>query len=95
MSIVVIVTFKAAEGHYNDLKQLIEVMLPQTSVRPGCELLRGAGNPETSDFTIYEEWDSTESHQAYRKWSGENRDPAKLVSLLREPPQSVQLEKIF
>jgi len=95
MSIVVIVTFKAAEGCYKDLKQMIEMIGPQTSKRPGCELLRAAGNPETATFTIYEEWDSAKSHQAYRKWSGENRDPAKLMALLREPPQSEQLEHIF
>jgi len=95
MSIVVIVTFKAAEGCYQDLEQIIKAILPQTLQRPGCELLRAAGDRESSTFTIYEEWDSTESHQAYRKWSGENRDPSKLVALLREAPTSVQLEHIF
>jgi len=94
MSIVVIVTFKAAEDCYQDLEKMIKAILPQTLQRPGCELLRAAGDPKSATFTIYEEWDSIESHQAYRKWSGENRDPAKLVSLLREPPDSVQLEHI-
>jgi len=95
MSIVVIVTFKAAEGQYDNLKQLIETMLPHTSARPDCQLIRAAGDPDTGTFTIYEEWDSVESHQAYRKWSGENRDPSTLVALLRDPPQSEQLEHIF
>jgi len=95
MSIVVIVTFKAAEGRYEDLKQMIKMIGPQTAKRPGCELLRAAGDRETATFTIYEEWDTVESHQAYRKWSGENRDPAKLMALLREPPLSEHLEHIF
>ncbi len=95
MSIVVIVTFKAAEGRYNDLKQMIQSILPITEQRDGCELLRSAGDFETGVFTIYEIWKDTESHQAYRKWSSENRDPAPLIALLREPPISQTLECIY
>ncbi len=94
MPIVVIVTFKASDGHYDDLKGMIQTLLPQTSKREGCLLLRAAGDPKTNIFTIYEEWDSIESHQAYREWSSQNRDPAALMAILREPPLSQQLDHI-
>jgi len=95
MSIVVIVTFTAAEEQYENLEQTLKSILPETAARPGAEVIRAAGNPETGTFTIYEQWDSVESHQAYRAWSAENRDPAKLMSLLREAPGSEQLDYIF
>jgi len=95
MSIVVIVTFKASDGNYDDLKGMIQILLPQTLKRDGCLLLRAAGDPETNSFLIYEEWDSVESHQAYREWSSQNRDPAALMAILREPPSSQQFEHIF
>ncbi len=95
MSIVVIVTFKAAEGRYNDLKQIIQTILPTTEEREGCELLRSAGDTETGVFTIYEIWEDAESHKAYREWSSQNRDPAPLIALLREPPGSQTLEHIY
>jgi len=95
MPIITIVTFKAAEGQYKNLEQLLKSILPDTAARPGAELIRAAGNPETASFTIYEQWDSIESQQAYRAWSAENRDPAKLISMLREAPGSEQLEHIF
>jgi len=95
MSIVTIVTFKAAEGQYANLENVLKTILPETAARPGAELIRAAGNPETLTFTIYEQWDSVESHQGYRAWSAENRDPAVLMSLLAEAPQSEQLEHIF
>jgi len=88
MSIVVIVTFKASDGNYDDLKGMIQILLPQTLKRDGCLLLRAAGDPETNSFLIYEEWDSVESHS-------QNRDPAALMAILREPPSSQQFEHIF
>jgi len=91
MSIVTIVVFKAAEDHYSDLEQTLKAILPDTAARPGAELIRAAGNPETAN----EQWDSVESQQAYRAWSAENRDPATLMAMLREAPQSEQLEHIF
>jgi len=95
MSIVVIVTFKAKEDQYSNLAALLKTMLPQTSERPGAEVIRAAGDPKTTTFMIYEQWDSVESHQGYRNWSSENRDPSSLIAMLREPPQSEQLDHIF
>jgi len=95
MSIVVVVTFKAKEERYTDLEALVKTMLPQTSARTGAEVIRAAGDPNTATIIIYEQWDNVESHQEYRKWSSENRDPANLIAMLREPPQSEQLDHIF
>jgi len=68
------------------------VLLPVTSARPGAELIRSAGNPETATIMVYEKWDEVESYQNYRQWSSENRDPTVLISMLREAPESEQLE---
>ncbi len=95
MSIVVVVTFKAKEDRYADLVALVKTLLPVTSARPGAELIRSAGNPETATIVVYEKWDEVESYQNYRQWSSENRDPTVLISMLREAPESEQLEHIF
>jgi len=95
MSIVSIVTFKAADGQYTALEQLLKSMLPDTAAQPGAEVIRAAGNAETGTFTIYEQWESAESQKAYRAWSAENRDPSKLMSLLRDAPDLESLEHVF
>lgn len=95
MPIVIVVTFKAKKERYTDLTDLLQTMLIETLARPGAEIIRAAGDPATSTITIYEQWESVESHQGYRKWSTENRDPAKLISMLREAPSSKQFEHVF
>jgi|GEM_PF-2032053 len=95
MSIVAIVTFKAKDARYPDLKKLLKEMLIDTAARPGAELIRAAGDAENGAIVVYELWDSEQSLHNYRAWSSENRDPAKLVALLREAPSSEVLEHVF
>jgi len=95
MSIVAILTVKAAEGKYAELEQVFKTILPETASRPGAEVIRAAGDPETSTFVVYEQWESADAQAAYRAWSAENRDPAMIGSLLGEPPKIEQFDHIF
>ena len=95
MSVVVMLTLKAAEGRYQELAGMMKAVLPYTAARAGAELIRAAGDPATGTVTIYEEWDRLESQQAYMAWRAERGDIAKLVSLLREPPKIEQLAHLF
>jgi len=95
MPIVSIVTFKAKDARYPDLKKLLKEMLIDTAARPGAEIISAAGDAENGTLVVYEQWDSDESLQGYRAWSSENRDPARLVALLREAPTSELLEHVF
>jgi hypothetical protein len=95
MSVVVMLTLKAAEGRYEELTGTVKVILPDTAIRPGAELIRAAGDPGTQTVTIYEEWDRLESQQAYMAWRSERGDVAKLVSMLREPPKIEPLTLLF
>ncbi|MGB7219882.1 MAG: hypothetical protein WBD07_13875 [Vicinamibacterales bacterium] len=95
MSVVVMFTFKAAEGRYQELAGVMKATLPDTAARPGAKLIRAAGDPATGTVTLYEEWDRPESQQAYMAWRTERGDLAKLASMLREPPKIEQLALIF
>ena len=95
MSVVVMLTLKAAEGRYQELAGLMKAILPDTAARAGAELIRAAGDPATGTVTLYEEWDHLESQQAYMAWRTERGDIAKLVSMLREPPKVEQLAQLF
>ncbi len=95
MSIVAILTVTAAEGKYADLEQVLKTILPETAKRPGAEVIRAAGDPETSTIVVYEQWENAEAQQAYRAWSAENRDPSLIGSLLAGPPKMEQLDYIF
>ncbi|HUA77694.1 MAG TPA: hypothetical protein VMA86_08480 [Acetobacteraceae bacterium] len=95
MSVVVMLTFQAADGRYGALVEMFEAILPDTVKRPGAELVRAAGNPASGTITLYEVWDRIESQQAYIAWRTERGDIAKLGALLREPPQIEQLTSLF
>jgi len=95
MSIVAILTVTAAEGKYDELDQVFKTILPETAARPGAEVIRAAGDPETSTFIVYEQWESAEAQANYRAWSAQNRDPALIGSLLAGPPKMEQLDHIF
>lgn len=95
MSVVVMLTLKAAEGRYAELAGVMQAILPDTMARDGAELIRAAGDPATGTVTLYEEWDRIESQQAYMAWRSERGDIAKLVTLLREPPKVEKLVKLF
>ncbi len=95
MSVVVMLSLKAAEGRYDQLAETIQAILPDTAARPGALLIRAAGDQATGTVTLFEEWDRIESHQAYMAWRTDRGDIATLVSLLREPPQVAQLASLF
>lgn len=95
MSIVILQTFKAAEGRYRNLAEMIASMLVDTASRQGAQFVRAAGDPATGIVTIFQVWDGEESQRAYAAWRTENTDVAELIALLREPPKIEQLSQIF
>lgn len=96
MSVVVILTLKAAEDQYEALAATMETkILPDTAKRDGAELISAAGDEKTKTVTVYEVWDRIESQQSYMAWRTERGDIAKLVAMLREPPQVAVLKHLF
>ena len=95
MSVVVMLTLKAAEGRFEELAGMMKAILPDTAARAGAELIRAAADPATGTVTIYEEWDKIESQQAYMAWRTERGDITKLVSVLGAPPKVEQLAHLF
>lgn len=95
MSVVVMLTLKARDESYDQLKQTMAAILPDTARRDGAELIRCGGDDGAKTVTVYEEWDRIESQQAYMAWRTERGDIDKLVALLREPPQVAVLDHIF
>lgn len=95
MSVVVMLTFKAAEGCYEQLGETMKAILPDTAARPGAQLIRAAGDPASGTVTLYEEWDRIESQTAYMAWRAERGDIAALGPMLREPPKVEALTLLF
>ena len=95
MSVVVMLTFKAAEGLYDQLAETMKAVLPDTAARTGAQLIRAAGDPASGTVTLYEEWDRIESQQAYMAWRAERGDLAALGAMLGEPPKVETLTLLF
>lgn len=95
MSEVFILTLTAAEGRYDDLASAMRAILPDTVRFAGAELIRAAGDPAARTVTVYEVWDSVESHQAYTAWRGEQGDSARIGAMLGAPPRLDHLSDLF
>jgi quinol monooxygenase YgiN len=95
MSVVFMLTMKASEGRYGELAEAIKAMLPDTAARPGAELIRAAGDPATGTVTVYEEWDSAESHKAYTAWRKARGEIGSFGQFLSEPLKLEQLTLLF
>ncbi len=95
MSVVFVLTLKAAEGRYDQLVETTKAILPDTAAWPGAELIRAAGDPATGTVTVYEEWDRPESQQAYIAWRAQRGDLEVLEAMLREPPSLEQQTLLF
>jgi hypothetical protein len=70
-------------------------LLPDTAARPGAELIRAAGDPATGTVTVYEEWDSAESHKAYTAWRASRGEIGSFGQFLSEPLKLEQLTHLF
>jgi quinol monooxygenase YgiN len=95
MSEVFILTVTAADGRYEELASAMQAILPDTAAFAGAELIRAAGDPVARTVTIYEVWDSVESHQAYTAWRGEQGDSARIGAMLGAPPRLDHLTNLF
>jgi len=95
MSIVILQTFKAAEGRYSELADAIAAMLIDTAARRGAELVRAAGDPASGVVTIFQQWDGEDNQRAYVAWRMKDTNLATMMALLREPPKIEQLSQIF
>jgi len=95
MSIVILQSFKAVEGRYSELSNIIATMLVDTAARAGAEFMHAAGDPASGEITIYEQWDSPENQQAYVAWRMQQPDIGKLMTLLGGPPKIQQLAKLY
>lgn len=95
MSVVVMLTLKARDETYGELKKTMAAILPDTAAREGAELIRCGADEGTKTVTVYEEWDRIESQQAYMAWRTERGDIDTLVAMLREPPRVDVLDHVF
>ena len=95
MSIIVLQTFEAAEGKYQELADMLTRMLPDTAAQPGAEIVRAAADPEQGVVKIFEQWDGPENLRAYLSWRMGNTDMAAFMSLMRGPPKIEQLARIY
>ncbi len=94
MSIVIMQTFKAAEGRYEDLARVIAAMLPDTAARPGAEFVHAAGDPASATVTVYQQWDCEKNQRDYAAWRA-TTDVSPLMALLGGAPKIEQLSQLF
>ena len=67
----VIVRFKAGEGKIQELEQTLRAALPETRAFDGCNSLETLFDPQTSTFTLLEDWESYDHYDRYLGWRSE------------------------
>lgn len=95
MSIVINAHFKAKDDQFETLCATMKAILPDTAARDGAELISCMADAGTKTVVVHEIWDRKESQEAYLAWRAERGDIEKLVAMLREPPEFVEMEHVF
>ncbi|MEM7270697.1 MAG: antibiotic biosynthesis monooxygenase [Pseudomonadota bacterium] len=95
MSVTVMLTLRAKDDSYDQLKQTMSAILPDTAKRDGAEFIGCSADDAAKTCVLYEVWDKIESQQSYMAWRTERGEIDALVGMLREPPQVDVLEHIF
>jgi hypothetical protein len=96
MTVIVLQTFKAQEGRYRELADVIAGMLVDTAARKGAEFIGAGGDEAAGVVTIFQRWDNAENLQAYHAWrAADSGGVSKLAALLREAPKIEQLARVF
>lgn len=95
MSVVVILTLKAKDESWDQLKSTLQAILPDTAAYEGAELIRAAADEATKTCTVYEVWDKIESQKAYLAWRDGRGELAALGQMLREPPDFAERAHLF
>lgn len=95
MSFVILQTFNAAEGRYDDLAQMISRMLVDTAAREGAEFVHAAGDRALGVITVYQQWATPESQKAYTQWRMQQPDTTSMFALIKGAPKIDQLAHLF
>jgi len=93
MACVAILEFRIRADRLGEAGSLFDRMLETTRSYPGVERLDWlVDRDDPTAWTLYEEWSSWETEQAYREFrAGEGAVP-ELAGVLAGPPRLVRLE---
>lgn len=72
MKTLVIAEFPAKSGKLGELEATLRVALPDTRAFDGCISIQTYLHPETSTFTLIEDWESPQNYERYLAWRMEN-----------------------
>ena len=68
MENLVIATFPAARGKFEELRATLAEALPETRAFDGCIRLEVYQEEGTETFTVVEDWESFDHYDRYRQW---------------------------
>ena len=95
MSFVMLVTLKAQAAKFEDLKQTVRAILPDTVAFTGCLGVNACAYAQDHSVTLYERWATPEAQQAYVAWRSKQGDRDGLGAMLREPPGLETREEVY
>lgn len=73
MSVIITLSFGAAEGRTQELKDTLVGILPDTRAFEGCERVELVEyDSEPGRLMLIERWASTEQYDAYKTWRRES-----------------------
>ena len=68
MQNLIIATFPAAEGKFDQLQAALIAALPETRAFDGCRSLDVYQEQGSQTFTIVEDWESIDHYDRYLQW---------------------------
>lgn len=86
MSLVLVIEFRAKPERWDEFKNLMNEILPDTAAFDGCGLLHAAAIEDEHMVVLYEEWRDEAARNAYFNWRKERGDLERMAAYMREAP---------
>ncbi len=87
MAVMVLLTLKTNESDVDNLRNMMDEILPDTRAYEGCQgIVAYQNQDEERDFVLVEQWDTRVNYEKYVAWRTDTGTLAKLVALCEGEP---------
>ena len=95
MAVMVLLEMQVKPGFVEEVKSLLEALLPETRAHKGCRGIDIYGNLEDSgNVVFYERWDSRQDYEGYLAWRTETGVLAQFTEMTEGPPNIRFFERV-
>ena len=95
MSVVVLLEIQVKPEAIDEMKALLQRILPDTRAYDGCQGVDIYGNlDDTGNLVFYERWDSRQHYEKYFAWRTETGALNQLGTMVAAPPSIRYFERL-